>query len=270
MFLLSDRTRRYLAQQLAPYWTAIGLGATAALAVTLWASGVFSQMGQSVARHVDETLIERGLTIENVEVTGRVFTSKSQMKASLRLESLVPFMKYDIDAARARIEALDWVERATILRLWPNTVRVSLVEKRPIAIWQMNGMFSLIDRKGEVISSEHLTEFSNLPQLVGEGAAEAAPEFVDLLSRFPVLNSRLRAALRIGDRRWTLRLDNGLNILLPDEGEEDALKLLVALDEKYRLLARQLDVIDLRDKDLLFLKLQDNETVQLDLDTNRT
>jgi len=267
---LNERSLKYLAQQVAPYWTAIAIGGLAALAVALWASGVFYQVGLAAGKQFDRFLIEQGLMVQNVEISGRVFTAKSDMKASMRLESATPFMKYDIHAARRRIETLDWVERATVLRLWPDTIRISLVEKRPIAIWQLNGMFSLIDRKGQVISSDHLADFSNLPHLVGQGAAEHAPEFVDLLSRYPVLNSRLRAALRIGERRWTLRLDNGLDILLPDQKEEQALTLLVALDEKYRLLARQIEVIDMRDRDRLYLRLQNADSVQLDLNSSRT
>lgn len=268
--IFNQRMLRYLTQQLAPYWTAIGIGATCALLVTLWISGVFYEMGQALERGIDRALIENGFTVENVEISGRTFTNKSKMKALMRLEKLVPFMKYDIEAVRKRIEDLEWVERAAVMRLWPNTIHVSLIEKRPIAIWQLDGMFSLIDRRGEVISSNHLSEFTSLPQLVGKGAAEAAPEFVDLLSRFPVLNSRLRAALRIGERRWTLRLDNGVQILLPDENVEEALTTLLTLDEKYRLLARQVQIIDMRDSEKIYLQLPSDDIVEMDGQESKT
>ena len=161
---------------------------------------------------------------------------------------------FDIVSARQRIEELDWVDQASVTRLWPNSIHISLVERLPIAIWQLEGELRLIDRTGQVISSEYLTEFGNLPHIVGVGAAEAASDFLNLMSQYPFINSRVRAAIRVGARRWNLRLDSGVDVKLPDQGEHEALQLMTELEEQHRILARDLSEIDLRVPGRLFLK----------------
>ena len=121
----------------------------------------------------------------------------------------------------------------------------------------------MIDRTGQVISSEYLTEFGNLPHIVGVGAAAAASDFLNLMSQYPFINSRVRAAIRVGARRWNLRLDSGVDVKLPDQGEHEALQLMTKLEEQHRILARDLSEIDLRVPGRLFLKLRSNKVVQL-------
>ena len=83
------------------------------------------------------------------------------------------------------------------------------------------------------------------------------------MSRHPLIRSRVRAAIRVGGRRWNLRLDSGVDVKLPDQGEDQALRLLTELEERHRLLARDITEIDLRVPDRLFLKLRSDRVVEL-------
>ena len=123
--------------------------------------------------------------------------------------------------ARQRIETLSWVEHATVERRLPGTVVVFLQERRPFAIWQNQGKFVLIDRSGQVVANQNVAEFRQLPLVVGPGAPAAAAALLDALTDRPELQKRVVAAVRVGERRWNLRLNNGADVLLP-EGHEVA------------------------------------------------
>ena len=65
------------------------------------------------------------------------------------------------------------------------------------------------------------------------------------------------AALRVGDRRWTLKLASGIDIMLPDDGVTDALNTLIGLDRDRNLLGRNIAAVDLRLADRVSVRLRD-------------
>jgi cell division protein FtsQ len=64
--------------------------------------------------------------------------------------------------------------------------------------------------------------------------------------------------MRVGDRRWTLRLSSGIDIMLPDDGVTDALNTLVGLDHNRNLLARNIAAVDLRLADRVSVRMREN------------
>jgi cell division protein FtsQ len=64
--------------------------------------------------------------------------------------------------------------------------------------------------------------------------------------------------MRVGDRRWTLRLTSGIDIMLPDDGVIDALNTLVGLDHSHNLLERNIAAVDLRLADRVSVRLRDS------------
>ncbi len=224
------------------------------IAAGLYVGGFVERTASKVSTDLDEFLVRQGLTVDEVRVSGRQFTSKEALNQALSVKGAVSFFRFDLESARQRVEALHWVDEASINRYWPDTLFVTLTEKQPIAVWQFEKKLYLIDRKGAVISDQHHARFPALPHVVGKGAAAAAPGLVELLSLHKKIAHRVRASIRVGERRWTLRLDNGIDVLLPDEKPELAVSLLVEMQDRYRILSRDIDVIDLRQPDRMYLK----------------
>ena len=79
----------------------------------------------------------------------------------------------------------------------------------------------VVDADGHVLEPYEKARFANLPLVVGERAAEAAPPLFAALDREPALRAKLRAAVLVADRRWTLKLHDGTDVKLPvtDLGE---------------------------------------------------
>jgi cell division protein FtsQ len=96
-----------------------------------------------------------------------------------------------------------------------------------------------------------------LPLVVGGGAQARAKEFLALLEPYPTLRDFVRAAVLVGERRWNLRLKNGIDVELPESGAATALAQLVALDREKNLITRDIAVIDLRLPDRVTVRLSD-------------
>ena len=65
----------------------------------------------------------------------------------------------------------------------------------------------------------------------------------------------MRASVLVGERRWNLRLKNGLDVRLPEVEVARALERLAALDREAKLVSRDIVSIDLRLPDRVTVKL---------------
>ena len=131
---------------------------------------------------------------------------------------------------------------------------VNLQERRPFAIWQSQGKFVLVDRTGQVVANQDVAQFKHLPLIVGLGAPSAAADLLDALRERPALAEKVSAAVRVGERRWNLRMNNGTDVLLPEGHEVVALDRLIRLQQEQAVLDRPLATIDLRLPDRLVFR----------------
>jgi cell division protein FtsQ len=196
-----------------------------------------------------------GLVVADIEVEGRETTSAATIMAALGAARGTPILAVSPSRAKEHLESLPWVRSATIERRLPGTLFVRLVERRPLAVWQHGGKQELIDRDGEVIPVTDLSPFARLPTLVGEDAAPHATRLIDMLAGEPELAARVTAAIRVGDRRWNLRVDNMTDVLLPEEDPAGAWSRLAQLERTNNLLKRDVQTVDLRLPDRLVLRV---------------
>jgi cell division protein FtsQ len=200
-----------------------------------------------------------GLRVTDVVIEGRANTPEPLLRAAIGVSKGDAILGFSVEAARQRIETLSWVEHATVERRLPGTVVVYLQERRPFAIWQNQGRFVLIDRTGQVVANENLAEFHQLPLVVGAGAPAAVATLLDALSDHPDLRQRVTAAVRIGERRWNLRLSSGIDVMLPEGHETQAIARLMQLQQDHAVLDRPLAAIDMRLGDRLVLRPRADE-----------
>jgi cell division protein FtsQ len=221
----------------------------------LFSGGHVQAMWEDVGESFGSLMADAGLTVQSVTLEGRAETARTDIIRMLGIKRGTLMIDVDVDEARARLEALPWVQSAEVRRVWPDRIYVRVVERKPVAIWQNDGELAVIDRVGHTIAGEDVTRFTNLPLVVGKGADAAAAGLLDLLARQPQLRDHVKAAVRVGERRWNLRLDNGVEVRLPEEGAEAALAELVRLAREQDILSRDIKAIDLRFPDRLIVKL---------------
>jgi cell division protein FtsQ len=220
----------------------------------LWHAGALAPLSARIDARLHGIGAENGLALDKVEVEGRDRQSKESILAALGVAQGMPVLDIDLTAAQARLENLPWVRSAEIERRMPDTLHIKIEERRPFAFWQKNGKLMLIDRDGMVIPVDNLTSYGPLIVLVGDDAPGNAVPLFDLLKTEPDLAARVRAGTRLGQRRWTLRFENGVEAALPETGAEAAWHRLAALEAASRVLERAISLIDLRLPDRVVLK----------------
>ena len=105
---------------------------------------------------------------------------------------------------------------------------------------------NLVDTDGVAITSKELDRFQNLLIVVGEGAPKATPTLLAMIASQPSLVSKVAAATLIGKRRWNVMLKGGIKIRLPEKDPHKAWQHLAHLNTKHKLLARDVNMIDMR------------------------
>lgn len=199
-----------------------------------------------------------GLVVSEIEVEGRQTTDTATILAALDAHAGSPILSVNPARAKQQLEALPWVRSAAIERRLPGTLRVRLVERKPLAVWQHDGKQELIDRDGTVIPVTDLSRFAKLPSVVGGDAARrGAAELIDELAGQPDLAARVTALVRVGDRRWNVRIDNAIDVMLPEDDAAGAWSKLAELERANRVLQRDVKTVDLRLPDRLVVRVND-------------
>jgi len=260
MTLATRRARQFFRRPPRPRWFrptlyaaggACGLLLGAGLGVWVASSGLVARTGQALRAEALALTVDAGLAVRQVYVDGRVRTASAELRDRLGIAVGEPILGIDTDAARTRLEQLTWVDRASVVRMFPDSLYIRLIERQPLALWQRDGRFQLVDRAGRVIEgglddAAPAASLRRLRVLVGEGAPGQAARLFALLSTEPELSERVVAATWIGERRWSLHLDNETDVLLPEDDPLGAWRLLAARQRDEGLLDRAVTVVDLR------------------------
>jgi cell division protein FtsQ len=196
-----------------------------------------------------------GLVVTDIEVEGRTTTDAATIMAALDARRGTPILAVSPRRAQQQLEKLPWVRSAVIERRLPHTLFVRLVERHPLAVWQHDGRQELIDRHGEVIPVKDLGRFAGLPTVVGADAPQHAAALLALLATEPALARRVTAAIRVDNRRWNLRIDHAIDVLLPARDPAAAWTRLAALERRQNLFERNILAVDVRLPDRLVLRL---------------
>jgi cell division protein FtsQ len=163
----------------------------------------------------------------------------------------------DVEQTRERLKTNPWIADATVLKLYPGELQIGIKEREAFALWQKDGQVSVIADDGTVLEPYVSPRLIELPLVVGRGAETRAKEFLALLDRYPALRAFVRATVLVGERRWNLRLNNGIDVRLPETDIAPALERLVALDKEKNLITRDIVAIDLRLPDRVTVRLSE-------------
>jgi cell division protein FtsQ len=187
-----------------------------------------------------------GYAARDIRISGLVHQDAEAVLTTIGVQPGGSLIGFDAAQARRLLENVDWVDSARVVRLFPNQLEITVMERKPFAIWQRDSRYYVIDRSGSAISSLAPGRFSHLLLVTGEGAQLAAAALDDQLFNFPDLKARVKAAARAGQRRWDLLLDNGVTISLPEQNSTAALQEAERLDRLYGLLSKGITRVDMR------------------------
>ena len=199
-----------------------------------------------------------GFRITTVAINGRKQLSQDEVLAIGGVNGRSSLLFLDAAVVRDRLKANPWIADATILKFYPGQLQIDIVERSAFALWQQDGRLSVISEDGAVLEPFVARRFVSLPLVVGKGADGKARDFLALLDRYPQVRSVTKAAVFVGERRWNLRLKDGLDIRLPENDVGNALATLSKLDKDDRLFSRDIVAVDMRLPDRLTVQLSED------------
>lgn len=216
-------------------------------------SGWFQATGNRIAASFYGATTSLGLKVEEVYITGRNRTNADEINAALDVKRGQPILSINLADAHTALMEIPWIESARIERHLPNVIYVAIEERTPYARWQYQQQTSLIDKTGIVLTQQQANQYHTLPLVVGNGANKHAAEILEELQAVPAFASNLKAAIRVSDRRWDLRLNNGMTLRLPETGMSEALQRLNNLWKTTDIASRNVRVIDARLSDRVII-----------------
>jgi len=219
-----------------------------------WSGGHVTRLTNQLKWQAIALSGQMGFTVQEILVVGRRETLQKDLLKAVRLVRGAPILAFDLEAAKGRVQALPWVGNASLERLLPDTILVRVEERRPLAIWQHKGRFALIDQAGRVILRKGLERYADLILVVGRDAPENAAALVKVLATQPQLLPMVKAAVRVGARRWDVRLRGAIDVRLPEEDPVSAWARLAEYERTHSILERDVKTLDLRQPDRLIVR----------------
>lgn len=194
-----------------------------------------------------------GFEVKQVYLEGRSHVSQEELRSALQIAQGDPILAISLGQMRERLMALPEVRGVDIRRTLPDALHVSIQERVPVALWQSAGRYAVIDRDGVVLKRAA----SEMPQgtllVVGEDAPKHMHGLMALLEASPALATDVEAAVRVGERRWNIRLRQGMTVMLPEQDPKQAWLRFAGMAGKERLLGKAIRTVDMRIEDRVFI-----------------
>jgi cell division protein FtsQ len=187
-----------------------------------------------------------GFSVKEVYVADRKETARPELLRALGTKIGDPILFFDADAARSRLTQIGWIDDVRVERRLPNRIVVVLKERQPIAIWQHEKKFLLVDRNGTVIGPKAPGQHRDLKVIIGKNAPEHAAELMAMLKHEPEMMQRVTHATWVSGRQWNIRIENAIDVKLPAENPEAAWRKLSDMEREFRVLQRDITTVDLR------------------------
>lgn len=239
-----------------------GIGSSAAIIFVLscGAAGFFMGGHYDTLRRDQGSLPDMlargfGFGVRHIAVAGNAELASEEVVelSGVRATDSLPFL--DPKQLQAHLTAVPMIAEASITKLYPDRLVINIRERVPFALWQLDGRVQIIAEDGTPIEELNDRRFLRLPHVVGPDANKRVKEFAELVEEVPDLKERIRAGILVSSRRWTIKLQNGVDIRLPEEGAAKALKAYLEIEKDAGLTNRGILAIDLRLPDRVTVRL---------------
>lgn len=191
-----------------------------------------------------ERLLERPL--KSVVVEGEFhFISKARATELISQEIDNNFLQLDLMRLKHVLMEDPWVESVSLVRRWPDTLVVKILEQKPIARWGDG----FLNQRGEIVRVKEMDQLQGLPWLQGNEA-----DAVEILQQYQDLSQLLRArgldifALKCDNKKsWRLTLTNNVEVVIGrDQVMEKMRRFVNVYDSELNNIWTDVKAIDVR------------------------
>ncbi len=141
--------------------------------------------------------------IEEVEVIGAERLPVDTVRNLAAIPDNATLLRYRARAIEERLLAYAWIAEAQVTRDFPHTLRIRIVERKPIALVDTGETFWAVDKTGMVLGEQSLDETSTLPVVrdipgldLKAGRASTSEVLINALGVLSGISDELRSKLR--------------------------------------------------------------------------
>lgn len=219
------------------------------------ANGQYLQFIREYGHPCDIVARALGFGVDTVTISGQNGLADQQILAAAGVNPRQSLLLLDAADMRGRLMSLPLVKNASVRKFFPNRLVIEITERQPFGLWQKDGVVKIIAADGAPIDELRDAKFANLPFVVGEGANLRIDEFVDLLNEAGDLREKIRAGMLVSQRRWTLKMTSGVEVMLPEVDAKGAIRQLVQLEREGHVIEKDVVSLDLRVPGKLYVRL---------------
>lgn len=141
------------------------------------------------------------------------------------------YFRIDMTKTQQVVEAIPWVDTASVRRVWPDTLAIAVQEQKAIGYWTKGG---LVNVRGEIFTPDKSTYPQGLPLFAGpEGAQEQLLQYYTQANTLLVKMDLSVSEIHMDARRaLSLKLSNGIEVILGRESIAERLQRLARIYAK--------------------------------------
>lgn len=206
--------------------------------------------------------------VRNVQITGAVHTPRALLDAQTRQYAGLNLFRIDIARVQRDLESLSWIKRVDIEKKLPDTLRILITEREPVALLRDRDRLVYVDAEGKTIAElSAAVGDDELPVISGASGAELARTIALLQSLHSAdapLYSRVGEIKPIAPRGFAI-FDRELQTTVYVNGDDAIAKWrgLYAVAQAERFSAGSIEYADLRFADRLVVKPVHSMTIPL-------
>jgi cell division protein FtsQ len=184
--------------------------------------------------------------IKEIEFDGNEKVSDILLLKASGIRYKTNIFSYDLSNIKNKLEHVSWIKYVIVQRKLPHKIYIRIAERVPIAILQSKYKLYLIDSNGVVLDHDGIGNFPKLPIVIGKGAEEETAKLLQYLDKFQKIKNQLVFAVRIGKRRWNMKINKGITVKLPEKGLMQALGILDEISDANGFFNDNIVSLDLR------------------------
>tara|TARA_Y100001958_G_C21123617_1_gene466984 strand:+ start:17 stop:676 length:660 start_codon:yes stop_codon:yes gene_type:complete len=162
------------------------------------------------------------LNIKKIKIENNSILSSDEIKKKLNFLLNENLFLLNVNEIQKSLEELDFIESFSVKKIYPNKIKIIIIEKKPIAVLQNKKEKYYISDKGDTINFKKIKLFKSLPTVFG-GENKFYSFYKDILSiNFPVDNVEKFYFFESG--RWDIILRNKKVVKLPIDNYLPSLK----------------------------------------------
>jgi len=191
-----------------------------------------------------------GYVIKEVEVRSEnsyehcVELSEQALLSKYKDHSTILFSTNDL---KEEIVSTDCIDKITVRKIFPSKVELIVSHKIPTAIWQDRKVFYFITTAGEVMKIRNNKNLDRFILVTGSKSPRKVTSLVKFLSEEKEVFSKISSAEWVGDRRWNIKFNNGIKLMLPEDSPEISWNKFIKLQQTHKNFKRwKYKIVDFR------------------------